>query len=223
MRKLTLYQFQKIDTYMSRKDISDINKSFYSVCVVYDLTEHALDQMDVRKVYKMVNRVNRMLKESSLEKVFKQFGEFTVCYNPVEYTLGQFISLSFYLSSGYMANAHKILGVATGQDEANDRADYFREQPMRRLTGGLKQLMLNFKGFLHQYKDLFGLSVDNAEEVQANPFQKKYGWIFSATMIAEHCRITLDDAFKMNVVDAFFHLGYLKAKAKYDEQQIKRK
>jgi len=41
-------------------------------------------------------------------------------------------------------------------------------------------------------------------------------------MVAEHERITLEEAFDLNVRQALNDLSYLKAKRQYDEQQLKK-
>jgi len=41
-------------------------------------------------------------------------------------------------------------------------------------------------------------------------------------MVAEHERITLEQAFDLNVRQALNDLSYLKAKRNYDEQQLKK-
>ena len=90
------------------------------------------------------------------------------------------------------------------------------------------QFVESFNALVLRYAGLFDIELDEdgnvveGEKVEVAPFLKRYGWIFSATQIAQLKGITLDKAFEVNVVEAFNYLGYLKAKQKYDEDQAKK-
>lgn len=222
--KISLQQFQEIDKYMSRTDLIDKDKTFYSVCVLYGITDYELNQMKIKKVYGMINKLNAILKERMETKPALKIGRYELNYDPASYTLGMFISLSFYISNGWIGHANKILAVITGDANATDeRAEYYLHQPMTRIMVSLKHLMSEFKTFILRYKNLFGLDREDAEEISSSSFQKNYGWIYSATKVAEHNRISLDDAMGLNVRIAFNDLAYLKAKDRFDAEQIKKK
>ena len=74
------------------------------------------------------------------------------------------------------------------------------------------------------YSNLFGLDPNTHNgDAQADGFNKRYGWIYSASQVAEYERITLDEAYGLPVCQAFNDLAYLKAKSSYEAEQIKRK
>lgn len=221
-KEISLFKFQQIDEYMSRKDLDEQEKLFFTVCVVYDFTEYELDKMDIRKVWKLINKVNKVFEKELHPKPMDQIGAYEPNYDPNTYTLGQFISLSAY-TQAYVKHAHRILGVITGDAETTfERADYFLEQPMDKTVGSIKFFLGNFKQFLSKYKSLFGLG-DESEVSDGHPFQKNWGWIYSATKVAEHNRVTLEEAMQLNVRQAFGDLAYLKAKDSFDAEQIKKK
>jgi len=77
------------------------------------------------------------------------------------------------------------------------------------------------------YPNLFGESVerDNDEGASENiesVFSKHYGWIYSATAVADHERITLDQAFELPLIQFLNDLAYLKMKRKVEEAQMER-
>jgi hypothetical protein len=51
---------------------------------------------------------------------------------------------------------------------------------------------------------------------------QRYGWIYQATLIAEHERITLEQVYEMPTIQALNDLSYLKAKNAFDTDQIKK-
>lgn len=72
---------------------------------------------------------------------------------------------------------------------------------------------------------LFGAGVErsddqgpgnNIEEV----FQRHYGWTYSAVLVAEHERITLDQAYELPVLQFINDLAYLKMKGKMEKAQF---
>lgn len=52
-------------------------------------------------------------------------------------------------------------------------------------------------------------------------FMQRYGWIYQATLIAEHERIKLDDVYNLPTIQALNDLAYLKSKASADREKIK--
>jgi hypothetical protein len=89
--------------------------------------------------------------------------------------------------------------------------------------GCLKQFLKNFEAFQKEYKSLFGLDADVVgQSVVGDQFNKHYGWIYAASQVAEYERITLDRAFSLPIRRALNELGYLKAKAKYESELLKK-
>ena len=82
--------------------------------------------------------------------------------------------------------------------------------------------MESFTEFNKEYKNLFGIDKEVAGDVQDIEFNKRYGWIYSATQVADYEKITLDETFALPVRRAFNALAYLKAKGKYDYDQLRK-
>jgi hypothetical protein len=102
------------------------------------------------------------------------------------------------------------------------KANYFLRQPIEKIIGCVNLITENFNQFNSEYKNFFGVDKDVYGEVEEQEFNKRYGWIYSATQVKEHEGITLDDAFAIPIRQAFNDLMFLKAKAKYDALQFKK-
>ncbi len=50
---------------------------------------------------------------------------------------------------------------------------------------------------------------------------RRYGWIYQATLIAEHEKIKLDEVYNLSTIQALNDLAYLKSKTAHDREQIK--
>lgn len=74
---------------------------------------------------------------------------------------------------------------------------------------------------------LFGEGVDRGDDQAASDtieqvFQRHYGWTYSAVLVAEHERITLDQAFDLPVLQFINDLAYLKMKGKMEKAQFEK-
>lgn len=80
-------------------------------------------------------------------------------------------------------------------------------------------------GIDRKYPVLFGERVDREQEAEGGEtidrvFQKYYGWIYSATIVADHERISLDSAFELPVMQFLNGLAYMKMKGKLEQKQM---
>jgi capsule polysaccharide export protein KpsE/RkpR len=60
--------------------------------------------------------------------------------------------------------------------------------------------------------------------LRSNKFNKRYGWIYAASQVAEYERITLDQAFALPIRQAFNDLAVFKsARVNTNTEQFKKK
>ena len=74
-----------------------------------------------------------------------------------------------------------------------------------------------FQGGTAEQRDDNGGSRDNASN-----FMRVYGWIYQATLIAEHEKIKLEDVYNLQTLQALNDLAYLTSKNAYDTEQMKK-
>lgn len=227
-RNITLGKFQQLDEINSRK-LSDIDRVLFSACVVFDMTEFELDNADPKKVVKMMSKMQAIFETPFNVKEHYKIGRYFINYDISRMTFGQYIELSFFLSNNPIQNAHYVMATISSQwlrkHTANDhrkKANYFLYQPIEKIMGCLKVISETFAEFNKEYKDLFGLDKEVNGDVQEDIFNKRYGWIYSASQVAEYERITNEQAFALPVRQALNDLAYLKAKGKYEVEQIRK-
>jgi len=225
--KITLANFKQLEHYNNTvKDETD--KLLYSVCAIYGISEHTLDTMHPKKAAKKIRAVQKVLQSEPKLIAPKFIGLHHINYNTSSLTFGQYVEIAYFLQEGILNNAHLIVSsCAKGfiNMPHSQKAEYFLHKPIEKILGAAMQITTNFNDFNKGYKGLFGVTqIDDTGkevEVKPEPFNKQYGWIFSATQVAEHERITLDAAFQLPVIQALNDLAYLKSKGKYLEKQIK--
>jgi len=225
--KISLYKFQQIDVINNRNDLDDLDKLLFTTCIVCDLTEYQLDNMKPVKSGKLIRKVSELFSKPFEPKPFNKIGFYSLNYDTGSMRFGQYMELSFFLSGDTIAAAHNILASMSGNNDSDNhslRAEYFLTQPITMITGTISRFIENFRAFNKSYEWLFGLDVDVHEPGAVNdPFNKKYGWHYAAEQIAIYERIKLDDVYNLNIRNVFNDLAYLKAKSKYEIEQLKKK
>jgi hypothetical protein len=51
---------------------------------------------------------------------------------------------------------------------------------------------------------------------------QRFGWIYQASIVAEHEKIKLEDVYNIMTIQFLNDLSYLKAKAENDKEQLKK-
>jgi hypothetical protein len=229
-KNISIFKFQRVSEINERKDMSDLDKLLFSICSVYNMTEHELDNAGVKKAGRLAKKVEKIFSSPLNALPKKRIGKYILNYDPGSMTLGQYIELSYFLSENPIVHAHKVIASISrvtfrkhSTANHNKKANYFLTQPVPDIIGSLNLFMSRLTSFNAEYKWLFGLDGETHGDAQADQFNKKYGWIYSASIVAEYERITLDEAYGLPVRHAFNDLAYLKAKSKYEATQIKKK
>lgn len=215
--KISLYKFQQVDK-ITKDQISEQDKALRIVCILFDLTEYQLDNLPDKKVRKHISHIKKITEAELNTNPQKKVGKFSINYDISNLAFGQYVDLNFFFQST-TKNAHLALAsIVSKQAESHkQRAEYFQTLPVVKLWGSYNHFISQFESFNKEYKSLFdvGEEAEDGNKVDDN-FNNRYGWIYSASQVAEYERITLDDAFALPVRRALNALAYLKAKAKHD-------
>ena len=226
--KISLFVFQQIDK-INARTIPELDKTLFSICAVFKLTEYQLDNAGIKKANKLGLKLADIFKEPFTPKKYKRIGRYFINYDISKMTLGQYVELSYFLSN-QLQNAHYIMASVSNNwlrknnsDEHRDKADYFLHQPINKVIGSLSGIMESFNTFNNEYKDLFGLEKSESGPDEDDKFNKRWGWIYSATQVAEYEKINLEQAMRLPVRQAFNGLSFLKAKGKYESELLNKK
>jgi hypothetical protein len=224
---ITFSKFKRLEE-INNRQISDEDKLLFSTCIVYGISENTLDNMNPKEAAKKILKVGKLLNEVPKFEAKKFILPYAINYNTSSLTFGKYIEIAYFLQEGVLKNAHLIVASCAKSLKNishSKKADYFLHKTIEYTLGAAMQITNNFNDFNKGYKGLFGAVKINdegrEEPVKEDAFIKQYGWIFSATQVAEHEKITLDAAFQLPVIQALNDLAYLKSKGKYLEKQIK--
>lgn len=84
-------------------------------------------------------------------------------------------------------------------------------------------LIDSLKKLNSKFEALFGNSEDqeNEKEIVTDNFQKHFGWIYNAKIVSEFENISLDNVWKLPVIQFLNDLTYLKLKLEWDDNKLK--
>jgi len=219
--KITLEKYKAIDAITADRSLSEIDKTLYCICALYDYAPEQLDKEDPLKVIKMA---------AKMEKVFKfkisapaVIGIYKINYDISSITFGQYIELSYFFQFNAIDKSNYILAtVATSiiKKSHSKIANYFSSKSIGVISGAMAKIRAGYVALNKEFGALFGL--DDEVHPDANKdsfmtqFNNRYGWIYSAEAVAMYERISVEQAYKLPIRRALNDLVYLKQKQKYE-------
>jgi len=227
-KNITLGKYQQIEQ-INKTEIPEIDKVLHTACIVFDKTEYEIDNEKPVRVVKMINKIKSVFEKPLNVRACNRIGKYTINYDVSRITFGQYIELSFFFSNGIEKNIQYILATMSNRwkrkhstRDHREKAEYFLNQPVELAIGALTKIQECYNLFNSRYKSLFGIDAEVSGNVQDDEFNRRHGWIYSATQVAQHEGIKLDEAFALPVIQAFNALIFLKAKSKYEMEQFRK-
>lgn len=218
--KLTLEKYKTIDAIMS-DNIPELDKTLYCICALWDYAPEELDKENPLKVVKMAAKLEKLFKFKISAPTI--IGIYKINYDISNITFGQYIELSYFFQGNIIENSNFIVAsVAKSPFKSShvSRAKYFLNKHVGSVVGAMNKVRAGFIQINKEFGSLFGLDGDMHEKAQTDSFMQyfnnRYGWIFSAEVLAKYNNISIDEAYNLPVKRALNDLVYLKAKSKYE-------
>lgn len=219
--KLTLEKYKAVDAITSDTSLSEIDKTLYCICAVYDYAPEQLDKEDPLKVIKMA---------AKLEKIFKfkisapsVIGIYKINYDISSITFGQYIELSYFFQFNAIDKSNYIIAsVAKSfiKRSHSKIADHFSNKHIGVISGAMAKIRAGYVALNKEFGALFGLDEEVHPEVNKdsfmNKFNNRYGWIYSAHAVAKSIGKSVEDVYRMPVKEALNELVYMKDLQKYE-------
>jgi len=206
-------------------DLDEWDMMCVVVCIIHDMTGEELEQKPPEVIANLIDRAGKLFAHPTDDESFDTIGFYRIIYNPSKLTLGQYVEIKFF-GQQKIAHAHYYLASITkkiiGKSEHKDRAEFFHKQPVHKVLGSLKRFHEELRKLEAEYGSLYNLDPEvHAVPTGGDKFNLRHGWTFSATKVAEHERITLDEAYKLPIRQALNDLVFIKEKDKYEANLIK--
>lgn len=218
--KITLETYKVIDAIHADDSLSEIDKTLYCICALYNYTPEQLDNVNPLKVVKMANRMAKLLNFKISAPAI--IGIYRIDYNISNITFGQYIELSYFFQFSNIDKANYIVATcAKGWKHSHsEKMKRLANKPIEKILGALDKIRKGYLALNKEFGSLFGLDEEQHTEVNKDSFfsyfNNRYGWIFSAEAVAAYERISTEQAFNLPARRALNDLVYLKAKSKYE-------
>lgn len=134
-------------------------------------------------------------------------------------TFGQFIETQHFVKLGEIDSINLVAAtILKGKRDHTRKASYLMRNNVRHSLWAVKKYLESFQKLIESYAGLFETDSESDTMEKPHPFVEQYGWIYSATQVAEHERIKLDEAFDLPVIQALNVLAYLKSYQSYQKK-----
>lgn len=222
-KNISLFKYQQIEQINSNKNYDDLEKVLLTAVVLFNLTEQYIIDMGAAFAARLIRRVNKIFAIPFKSDLSQRIGKYNIGYNVPDFTFGQYVELAFFFQRPGQ-HAHYILASCARRrfrryesESHKARAEYFLFAPCQKAIGAVEVIRINLEAFNAGFSHLFGLDEEvHTRKAQSDKFNNRYGWTYSASAIAEYCRIPLNDVYAMPAKEALNHLAYLKEKAQYE-------
>ncbi len=238
--KITVGQYQQIYPILLEDKWTRLDKLTKVISIVTGKSEEEVDSMPLNalKEYDDIFNMPEVGKPISYIKVNGR--HYRLCWDIQKLPAARYIEGKTFSQEGIINNLHMIMAscvmpsrkilwfyrdmkydAAKHSEYANDMKDV----PFVFAYNACVFFLQSIRELDKLFPILFGAGVersddqgpgDNIEEV----FQRHYGWTYSAVLVAEHERITLDQAYELPVLQFINDLAYLKMKGKMEKAQM---
>lgn len=223
---MTVAQFQRINE-INETTPDSVEQLGWMVCEVFGLSYDEVDGMSAKKFEKYAAMLQRMLNRKE-PRFFRILFE----TDATKITFGQFVEVQYWLRQSVPAVLDLVAAsILKDRTDHKEDAAWLREQPLRKVLPPVQKFIDSLNELVASYKGLFENDEAEEEEEQVRPMRKgpdvhpfieQYGWIYSATEIAAHEGIKLDEVYELPVIQALNDLSYLKSKQQYNKHLSKK-
>lgn len=214
---MTVEQYQRVYK-ISQTTPDNIEQVAWMICEVFGKTYDQVENLTTDQFIQEHNKLNKQLeiKEPKNNPVKLQTDAFNI-------TFGQFIECNYWLKGGLENNIHLVAASLIDlKGEHQDKAKTVLGYSINTIYNQVNAFTDSLNNLIASYPGLFPPppkprpGEELPKEEKPHPFLEQYGWIFSATQVADHEKIKLDDAYELPIMQALNDLAYLKGKQEYD-------
>lgn len=205
----------------------------YVLMEVYGYTYEQVDSMNKFMFTMKVEKLKRAVERKEPRWPWRiRFEE-----DATKLTFGQFIECQYWLQKGELPLVLDLVAASIMRDRTAHRADAARinHLPIHHVLAPITRFARSLEALVQSYSGLFDKDEEPEEDESepgtpmpsfgstSHPFIEQYGWIYSATTVAQHEGLRLMQAFQLPVIQALNAMAYLKSKRKFDEYIAKKK
>lgn len=218
---MTLKDYQRLAAFYNEAN-DEVTQVALLVADMYGFTYEQVDNMPARTFLHYSQKVTAAFSGIMIKPFWCRLKFQT---DATKITFGQFIEVQYFLQQGEIDSLHFVgASILKSKKSHPEKAAWLQNKPVSYVLSDIKKFLVSFGDLVGSYKGLFETEAEVDEEKaemkkeKPHPFLTQYGWIFSATQVAEHEKITLDKAFGLPILQALNALAYLKSFGEYQKK-----
>lgn len=217
---MTVGKYQQVYE-ISQTTLDDIERVATLICFVFNLDEDKVNNFSELQFLKYADKLNRKLSTKD-----RWYNWIKLQTDASQITFGQFIETSYWLKNGVLENIHLVAASLVKNWNGishQEKAERLLNRPIWSVLDQVNQFTESLNKLIKSYPGLFPQppkpkpGEELPKEEKPHPFLEQYGWIFSATQVADYERIELDKVYSIPIIQALNALSYLKGKQQYDK------
>lgn len=212
---MTVLQFQKIGKIQAEDVVDHIG---YAICELFKLTPKQVDNLPRVVQLLLAGRVAKQLSNVRKPKWFApDFIE-----HAEQITFGQFVEVNEWMKRG-ADDCLPMIAASILVERGNHKEDAAKMQRLniRKVLPAVENFLQSYFDLTLQYAGLFESNSSEEEGEEAHPFITNFGWMFTAKEVANYLGVTVNEAYKINIIEALNVMAYLKTHNEYLEWQQK--
>lgn len=215
IKKMTIENYQELFR-IQQSSFDEVDKMALMVCCLFNIDAAKVDNMQPKKFLRLMQRLTNRFENTQPKWYHKR----KVKVDATTLTASEFVELQHWMKSDVISNLNLIVAsiLLKKTNHKRDANRVLKSDVAKYLNDTLK-LIESLKELLENYKGLF--ESDSDAESETHNFIETYGWFFSIESVAEYLRITINDVYKIGVLEFLNSLSYLKNKQKYLQWQAK--
>ena len=214
---MTVSDYQKVYDITESTDIDDVERMAWVTCHVLGYKPAKVDKFSKLQFLKAMDKVKKRLNKVTTPLLFHP----EINTDATKITFGQFVEVVHWMKGGVIEQMHMIFASMLNDGNHKDQSQKVLKLNVRKVLPFVVEFMQSFNELMGRYSKLF--EADKPEEgekpLPPHPFIQQYGWIFSATQLAKHNGIPLNDVYKLPIIQALNDLAFLKSLNAYEKYQ----
>ena len=212
---MTVQQFQNIGKIQAEDVVDHIG---YAICELFKLTPKQVDNLPRVVQLLLAGRVAKQLSNVRKPKWFApDFIE-----HAEQITFGQFVEVNEWMKRGADDCLHMI-AASILVERGNHKEDAAKMQRLniRKVLPYVERFLESYVDLTLQYGGLFESNVSEEDNEPVHPFMDNFGWMYTVKEVANYLGLTINEVYKINIIEALNVMAYLKSYNDYIEWQQK--
>lgn len=225
-KSITVKQYLELKDALARENEDEVSRAGYAIMALKSWSYDKVNNLPAIRFLALVEALGTLLKSKPLGRAKNRLGWHRINYDVYSMPFRNFIEIQHWIKSPIEEVCHKVLASAVLGNDSTRHSELSRKFLNCRFIDVLASAELILKEITKQNKIFGAAPKEEDDEPRFNVsssagFLERYGWIYSATLVAKHRGIKLEEAYELKTVQARNDLLFLSGLSEYEKQSFK--